>query len=84
MSDKMLRKRENATMQRAKYMQAAGKIIQDFLKSNWKSLQAVTAIVQQSYPDVTNEEVANFWSFKTMNWDLLGKMEIILDKLKQE
>lgn len=84
MRKELLTKRENVVLQRAKYMQAAGRTIQSFLQLNWKSLPAVVAIVQQHYPDVTRDEVYNFWSYKTMNHDLLNKMECILEILKSE
>lgn len=80
----LLTKRENLVLQRAKYMQSAGKTIQNFLINNWKSLPAVVAVVQQYYPEVTRDEIYNFWSFKTMNYDLLDKMDNILEKLKSE
>ena len=84
MSKGVLTKREKSTLERAKYMQAAGKLIQRFIESNWKSLDAVAAITQEYYPLITRDEIYNFWSYKTMNTDLLRKMDSVLQRLKAE
>lgn len=80
----MLRKRENYAMERAQYMQHAGKVIQAFLSTSFKSFGAVVAIMQQYYPDLSRDEIYNFWSYKTMNRDVLSKMENVLENLKAE
>jgi len=84
MGKELLTKRENVVLQRAVYMQSAGKVVQQFIKLGWKSLPAIVALVQQHYPDITRDTVFNFWSYKTMNYDLLQKMETILEQLKAE
>jgi len=84
MSKTMLTKREKSTLERAIYMQCAGKIVQRFVESGWKSLDAVASIFIDKYPRYTKEQVYNFWSYKTMNKDILHKMEIVLDNLKSE
>lgn len=84
MSKPVLTKREKSTLERAKYMQSAGKLIQRFIESNWKSLDAVVAITQEYYPSITRDEIYNFWSYKTMNYDLLRKMEAVIQRLKAE
>ena len=84
MSVTSLIKRENSAMERAQYMQDAGKTIQAFLKTNFKTFGAVQAIMQENYPELTREEIYNFWSYKTMNRDMIHKMEVVLQKLKSE
>lgn len=80
----MLKKRENAVIIRAKYMQRAGKVMQSFVENGCKSLRVVVAVVQQHYPNLDEKDIYNVWSYKTMNVPLIEKMENVLERLKQQ
>jgi len=80
----MLTKRENATKERGLYLIRLGSVISGFEVKEFRSLDAVTTIAAQYYPEITKKAVYDFWHNRSMNLDLLAQMENVLEILKSE
>jgi len=80
----MLTKREKAAMDRAAYMRRAADVITGFVTGGYGAISAVHATARQDYPNLVYDEVYQFWNFRTLDIEILEKMENVLQKIKSE
>jgi len=80
----MLTKREKAAMDRVAYMRRAADVIAGFVTGGYGAISAVHATARQEYPELMYDEIYQFWNFRTLNDDVLKKLENVLQKLKSE
>lgn len=84
MRNKLLTKREKSAQNRIAWIKRAVVVNAGFFEAGFKSVPAVTAIAQNMYPNISNDDVTAFWNFRVYDIALLEKMENVLHKLKQE
>jgi len=84
MKKKVLTKRENNAVNRIAWMRRAVNVNDGLRQNGFGTLGAVSAIVQKYCPELTHDEVYNFWNFRGFDSIVLNKMEIVLDNLKAE
>ena len=76
--------REVETINRFDTYFKCSEILREFFGMGFKSFNAFKAIVQFHYPDIDLVKLKRFWNCQLMEKDVVNKVIIVFEKLKNE
>lgn len=76
--------RETETKNRFDTFYECSEILRTFFDMGFKSFNALKAIVQFHHPDIDLIKLKRFWNCQLMDKEIVSKVKIVFEKLKNE
>ena len=76
--------REKETINRFDTFHKCSTILREFFNMGFKSFNALKAIMQYHYPDIDLVKLKRFWNCQLMDKDIVLKVVVVFEKLKNE
>lgn len=78
------KQREFKTLKRFEIALKSSEILRSFFEKGFKSYDALSAIVLNYYPDISENRLWDFWHFRIIDEDICEKLTDVFDKLSKE
>lgn len=79
-----VKQREFKTLKRFDIALKSSKILRNFFEKGFKSYDALSAIVFNYYPDISENRLWDFWHFRKIDEDICEKLTDVFEKLNKE
>jgi hypothetical protein len=79
-----LKPHEKRTLQRIENAAKISAVLSDFFKMGFKDFKSFKVIVTHYGVEIEEKKLLDFWTFRWLDNDFLSKIEVVLNKLKNE
>jgi hypothetical protein len=84
MEKENLKQRDFKTLKRIQIAQKSSNILKDFFEKGFKSFEALSAIVKNYYPEISETKLWDFWHFRIIDEEIADMIIDVFEKLKTE
>lgn len=79
-----VKQREFKTLKRFDIALKSSKVLRNFFEKGFKSYDALSAIVFNYCPEISENRLRDFWHFRIIDEDICEKLIDVFDKLNNE
>lgn len=76
--------RDFKTLKRIETVQRSAEVLHSFFDKGFKSFEALSSIVMNYYPEMSQNRLWNFWHFRQVDESIYNVLEDVFEKLKSE